>query len=184
METFWEKEYEAASDPDAALDIEEITALDDMSRGSFVPTEDAPEEELPEEFFDPDLAATDNISDDLRSLINLGKLTDHFSLWGHSFDIRTLRIGEELEVGLVTDRYKTTNEAGRAYATATVAAALSKINGQPVVVPLGPDADDLIAQKFDYVTRRLHWPIIRKIYERYIQLVERQEAALTELEKK
>jgi hypothetical protein len=124
------------------------------------------------------------VSNDTLSLLNLGELRTHMDVRGHSVELRTLKMDEELEIGLVIQRYQGTIEEGRALATAVVATAVENIDGKPLISTLGP-GENIISRKFDYVRTRMYWPVIKIIYEEgYIPLVERQVESLEELLKK
>lgn len=123
-------------------------------------------------------------SEALVGLINVGRLTKEFSLYGDDLRLRTLKVGEELEVGLLISKWSGTPEEGRAYAVAMVAAAIESVNGKPLVSMLGPSSDDLIRRKFDYVRTKWYWPAIQEIYEEYVKLQGEQLKALQELRSK
>src|SRR4051812_13674320 len=76
-------------------------------------------------------------SEALVGLMNVGRLTKDISLYGDDIRLRTLKVGEELEVGLLINKWTGTPEEGRAYALATVAAAIETLNGKPLVAALG-----------------------------------------------
>lgn len=126
----------------------------------------------------------DIVSKELTSLINLGELKGTYSIRDTDIILKTLKMEDELKIGLLIDKYQRTLEEGRAYATAVVAAAIDSINGYPLVASAGP-FDDLLAKKFNYVRTNMYWPVIKAIYEEgYIPLVEKQLAALDEFRKK
>lgn len=121
---------------------------------------------------------------DIISLLNLGELKARIDVRGHDVTLRTLRMDEELEIGLLVQPYQGTLEEGRALATAVVAASVESIDDMPLVAELGP-GENLLRKKFDYVRTRMYWPVIKIIYEEgYIPLVERQVAAVEEFTKK
>lgn len=123
-------------------------------------------------------------SEALVGLMNVGRLTKDIALYGEDLRLRTLKIGEELEVGLLINRWSGTPEEGRAYAVAIVAAAIETLNGRPLVQALGPSRDDELRRKFDYVRTKWYWPAIQEIYEQYVQLQAEQLRALEELRSK
>lgn len=120
------------------------------------PKEEKTEEEKPEQ----------NIR--LLNLLEVGYITTTVDIGTNQIVLRTLKIGEELEAALLADPWKDTAEAGRAVATATVAASVVSVNGGPVVKGLGPQDQDLQA-KFDYIRRNWYWNTIGVLYTAYDQ---------------
>lgn len=132
--------------------------------------------------FDEEL---NSLSEDAQGLLNLGYLTEELTLGGNDIVLRTLYIGEELEIGLITKDYKDTTEEGRAYATALVAAAIERVNGKPIVQKLGPSDKDFLQRKFEHVKAGYFWPVIRELYEQgVVPLLQRQARAIDELRSK
>jgi hypothetical protein len=125
----------------------------------------------------------DALSDDALNLLQLGELRSEFDYFGNLIEMRTLQIGEELEIGVLTKSYSETVEGGRAYTTAVVAASVDTIDGKPIVRSLGADQRGVLKKKFDYF-RRFYWPTIKDLNEHYKDLLRRQAEALEELEKK
>jgi len=123
-------------------------------------------------------------SEKLVGLINIGRLTKDISLYGDDIRLRTLKIGEELEVGLLISKWTGTAEEGRAYAVAIVAASIETLNGKKLVSTLGPSQDDELRRKFDFVRTKWYWPAIQEIYENYVELQQEQLKALEELRSK
>lgn len=149
---------------------------------------DEPEEVGPEGWVDEseDLTPDDlPPSPELINLLNLGELKARLDVRGYEVWIKTLKVSEELEIGLLIQPYVNTIEEGRALATATVAAAIESIDGRELVGEIGPDGRDLLKKKFDYVRTRMYWPVIKILYEEgYIPLVQQQVDAIKEFRKK
>jgi hypothetical protein len=160
MSEGWDEQFaQATQAPDVELlGIDENDSLDEVN------------EELP--------------SEALVGLMNIGRLTKDISIYGDDLRLRTLKIGEELEVGLLISKWTGTPEEGRAYAVATVAATIETLNGKKLVQTLGPSNDDELRRKFDFVRTRWYWPVIQQIYEEYIGLQREQVKALEELRSK
>lgn len=123
-------------------------------------------------------------SEALIGLLNVGRLTKDISLFGDNLRLRTLKIGEELEVGLLIKKWTGTPEEGRAFVVATVAAAIESINSKKLVQSLGPSEEDELRRKFDYVRTKWYWPTVQQIYEEYVGLQQDQIKALEELRSK
>ena len=122
-------------------------------------------------------------SEDTLSLLNVGRLTHEITVRGHVIRLRTLKIGEELQIGLLIKKYTGSPEEGRAYTCAVVAASIDSIDGHPLVGSFSSD-EDYLTRKFDYVRSKLYWPVIKEIYDGYIDLLGRQADSLEELDGK
>lgn len=123
------------------------------------------------------------IAQDVSGLLYLGQLTEQVHWAGHTFLLRTLRLHEELAVGLVTKKYEETFTLGKAVATATVGAALEQVDGTPFAPPLGPDVEVSIENKFSQASKYF-WPVIERLYEAHLELQGRQLNAFRALESK
>jgi hypothetical protein len=118
----------------------------------------------------------------LNQLLQLGELNDEFEFLGHQFNIRTMRIGEELAALAVIKGYQDVPLAqGRAYATAMVAGALVSIDGSPIAAKLSPGDRSTAAVKFTKVAK-LHYYVIDYLYKRYTDLEKEQARVLDELQ--
>jgi hypothetical protein len=124
------------------------------------------------------------VSQEVVSLLNLGELTQEFDVRGHKIILRTLKVGEELEISTFIQPFIGTIDEGRALATASIAAAIVSYDGNPLVRAVGPE-ENLLRKKFDFVREHMYWPVIRMIYEEcYSKLLDRQVEALREFQKK
>src|SRR6476469_1952978 len=142
----WEREFEDRQYPDA----DEAVWLDE------------PEEE----------AEIEPIPQDVYSLLNLGELTQEFDVRGHKIILRTLKVGEELEISTFVQPFVVTIDEVRALATATIAAAIQSFDGGPLVRSVGPQ-ENMLRKKFDFVREHMYWPVIRMLYEDcYSQLLD------------
>jgi hypothetical protein len=122
-------------------------------------------------------------SDALLTLLHVGRLTKEVNSYGNTIVLRTLKSGEELELGVIIKKYADTPEEGRAFAVATVAASIESLNGKPLVNRLGPDDEDYLRRSFNIV-RKWYWPVIEGLYEECVLLRKDQVAALQELRSK
>ena len=143
--------------------------------------EEPVEVELPDE---PVVQEEESLGAGVLGLLFIGKLTKSFNYQGHDFVIKTLKMGEELEVALVTREFEQTIDYPRALATALVAASVETVDGKPIVTALGPSEDDLLQRKFEYIKDKWYWPTIGHVYEKYIELLQEQKEALDEFSKK
>lgn len=163
-ETAWDEAWDGET-PEPAFELGD----EDVDPG-VLGLEEQPEDDEP-------------LAEDALGLLHLGRLTAETDIRGHKVRLRTLKIGEELEIGILVKPYTGTPEEGRAYACAVVAASIDAIDGRPLVTVLGPDAD-VIAKKFDVVRSKMYWPVINDIYEKYITLQQRQLEALEDVQGK
>jgi hypothetical protein len=120
---------------------------------------------------------------DVSGLLYLGQLTKQVSWGGHSFLLRTLRVHEELAIGLVTRKHEQTFTLGKAVAAATVGAALMEVDGTEFAAALGPDAESNIDHRFNKV-QEYFWPVIERLYEEYLELQDQQLKAFDALQSK
>jgi hypothetical protein len=123
-------------------------------------TEEPPDEEpLPE--FDP------RWTKEFEGLLYLGRLTDTFTLWGHTFVIRTLTTEELAEVGLIVAKYQGTRAENAVYQAAIVAASVVTVDGQPLPRAITVDTtDELATVKFPYVMRNWMPPVKEAVYNK------------------
>lgn len=120
-------------------------------------------EEPPTKAFDP------RHREALTGLLYLGRLEDTFEWGGHTFHIRTLTAGEQIRAGIMIKPALGTRVEMKAYQSATVAAGLITVDGEPIVVPLGTD-DVLHKQQYDYILAKWHALTIDAIYTRIYEL--------------
>jgi len=94
---------------------------------------------------------TKDESDQFKSLIQIGSLTDVITVFGHKITIATLTVAEDLEVGLLLKEYMDTHAFQRAYKTLIAAAAVKEIDGRPLVqaLSIADDSATSVARKFD-----------------------------------
>lgn len=117
--------------------------------------------------------AEPELTDDESSLLYNGRLTSELRIGNRVIRLRTLKIGEELEASLLAARWKDTADANRALVTAYVAAAVTTVDGAPLVSLLGPNENEL-EQKFQFVLDNWYWsPTISQVYTEYNELLKR-----------
>lgn len=114
-----------------------------------------------------------------EGLLYLGALTDEFHWLGHTFVIRSLTVGETLEVGLIHRQYRNSLGDSRAYVTAMVAASILSVDGRPLPQPLTRDPSDTrLHSQFTYVKDNWYPWVVDKIYSRVVLLEQRVEGVL------
>ena len=98
-----------------------------------------------------------------EGLLYLGYLEKEVEIPFHKFVVRTLTSGEKINISLITSDLSDTLGYGRAYRAAVVAAGLSLVDGQKLVVA---EKDvDILRQKYHYVTSSWHDPVIDILFE-------------------
>ncbi len=118
-------------------------------------------------------------------LLWLGFLTSSFTIFGHSFQIKTLTRGERLVVTQITEQYADSIGLSLALETATVAASLVMVDGVPQNPPLGATEDPLVRIQKNYETINSWYdPLIAALYDKYNALTLKQAAAFSELRSK
>jgi hypothetical protein len=123
------------------------------------------------------------ISENVLGLVMVGALRDQVSVAGHTVAIRTLKIGEELEASLLSNKYRDTDDSGRAYATAVVAACIESVDGKPLTLQqIGPN-ESVLDSKYNYILANWYWTSIRVVYEAYLGLLTKANEALAEVKK-
>jgi hypothetical protein len=145
--------------------------------------EEEPEEDPPslEEEFPGDAYQ------DVLGLMWLGHLERQFTYGGHHFVIRTLKLGEELAVSQVIDEWKDTLGLGKAGTAATVAAALERVDHQPLHERLNRDVTANIRDKFLAIINEdngWYWPMVEIVFNEYSSLQLRQAELFNDLQSK
>lgn len=132
----------------------------------------SPEADESEKDDQPALPTFDSrVKDEFRGLMFLGALTSEFDWTGHSFKIRTLTVGEFIEVGLAVKRYEGTMAYDRAWQAAVVAACIISIDNRPMPIPVTNDPSDTpFNNAFQYVLDKWFAPTIEAVYVRYVEL--------------
>ena len=120
----------------------------------------------------------------ISGLLWLGYLSEDFELFGHRFVIRTLTRGDRLAASLLTKEWEETLGLADAYQTATVAASLMAVDGQPIA-ELSPSANRQATIRATF-TRVQEWyePVIESLFERVTLLNGKQLSAFTALRSK
>jgi len=126
------------------------------------------------------------IERDVEGLLYLGALSTEVNIWGHRFEIHTLRAGEELARDQIVNEYDGVFGQARALGLATAAAAVKSVDGTPLQRPLAPGKSDIIsAIRANFTTfSDYYFPVIERIYDEYEKLELRQARAFRALEGK
>jgi len=125
----------------------------------------------------------DEVADDVDGLLWLGFLEDSFEFCGHEFVIRTLKLEDEMVAGYAAKDYKDSISQAKAWVAAQVGMALISVDGNEDFCPqAGPNKKDFARARFQYVSKNWYEPTINYIYMKYVELIERQESILREME--
>lgn len=117
--------------------------------------------------------------DDFRGLAFLGYLTDVVTIPQHEFVLKTLSVGEKIQVSQIVRPHEGTLGYGKAFKTAIVAASLVSIDGEAIMV--AEKKVSVILQKYRYVVNTFYEPIVDLLYLRCVQLENRQLEVMKEL---
>lgn len=129
------------------------------------PPQDSGEEQGPLPEFDP------KHREEFEGLLYLGRLTETFRMFGHTFVVKTLTTEELAEIGLIVRPYAGTNAENAVYQSAVVAAAVVTVDGQPLPQAITvDDSDELATVKFPYVKKNWMPPVREAIYNRCFRL--------------
>lgn len=125
----------------------------------------------------------EGVADDVDGLLWLGFLEESVEFCGHEFVIRTLRLEDEMVAGLAAKDYKDSVSQAKAWIAAQVGMALVSVDGDENFCPqAGPNKKDFARARFQYVTHNWYEPTINYLYVKYVELLERQEEVLKEME--
>lgn len=150
---------------------------DGTASGEVPAAAQAEQPEQPSMEFDP------KYKESFKGLMYLGRITKDFSLWGHSFSVKTLTTEEHTLIGLLCAQYEGTRAANAVYQTAVVAASVVLVDGQELPQPLGPDQVAALRVRFDYVSREWMPPVREKIFEEAFSLEMQVREVLEEMGK-
>lgn len=121
----------------------------------------------------------DEVRRDVEGLEVLGHIEEEFRKWGHSFVLRTLKGEEELAAAVITKEYVETLGQAKAWAWVNIALALQAVDGKyDFCAPIGPDPIEFARARFKYVTSKWHWPLAEYLFTKFVEVQERQYAAL------
>lgn len=123
------------------------------------------------------------VKEAVDGLIYLGHLEDQFEFCGHTFNIRTLKIGEELLASQVAKEYADTLGFNRAWMSAQVAMSLVAVDFDEDFCPkAGPDPKAYARARFNFVTQNWYAPTAEFIFGKYSQLLQKQVMAIDAIE--
>lgn len=123
------------------------------------------------------------VADAVEGLAYLGALEEEIRFCGHKFLIRTLKADEELSAALLAKEWQETFGMTKAHAWAHIAASLQAVDGDENFCPaIGPNREQHLRAKFNYITQNWYWPIGEYLFGKYVDLVGRMTEAIAEIE--
>jgi len=139
---------------------------------SFIESERV--EEVTEEEVKPKDEEVTELTDEERvlfqSLMTVGRRSKNIDVMGHPVVIHSLRVADDLRIGLWCKKYEESRGFQRAYQLGVCAAGIRTIDGKPLYESLTPSAEDEI---FEAKVEKLqdYYPIvINQIYNSIIGL--------------
>lgn len=112
-----------------------------------------------------------NSSKEFNELIHIGHLVRNFEWHQHKFEIRTLKVEEELVVGQLVKEFKDSIAEEKAVAVALAAASLVSVNDKPFMPAYEKSAFVSIRERFVYIKENWNWVIVETINAEYVQLL-------------
>ena len=105
-------------------------------------------------------------------IVHIGHLNKVFDWNGQQVEVRTLKIDEELGIGQLVKEYNETITEEKAVAVAIAAASLVSVNGKPFMPGFDEESSlQNIRDRFNYIRKNWHWPVIEAINTEYLQLI-------------
>lgn len=121
---------------------------------------------------------------DFEGLLYLGRLTETFTEFGHTFVVKTMTTEEMAEIGTIVQPYEGTSARNAVYAAAVVAASVVSVDGEPLPGSITVDkTNELTLVKYPYVKRNWMPSVVERIYDRAFQLEVTAREVLMELGK-
>ena len=108
-------------------------------------------------------AFPDAWKEDFEGLTYLGYLEDVVEIPYHSFLIRTLTVGEKIEITRITKELVNVLGYNRAYKAAVVAAGLQTVDGKPLIA--ANKAKSVVRERYEYVVNAWYDPVIDLLYQ-------------------
>jgi SpoVK/Ycf46/Vps4 family AAA+-type ATPase len=123
-----------------------------------------------------------NKSKEFNELIHIGHIVETFDWYDHKFELRTLKIEEELVIGQLVKEFKDSIAEEKAVAVAIAAASLVSINGKPFMPQYEKSSYIWIKERFNYIKENWHWIIVETINAEYIQLLAKLYQTIEDIE--
>ena len=118
-----------------------------------------------------DVALSDEELALFRSLMTVGRRIKHIDVMGHTVVIESLRVSDDLRIGLYTKDFEQSRAGARSYQLAVCAAGIRTVDGVPLYQPIMETISD--DEIFDHKVQRLkdYYPIvINQIYNEIVNL--------------
>lgn len=141
-----------------------------------------PVEEEAEPVVDAQSAFDPRYREPFIGLLYLGKLSEEFVLFGHSFLMETPNQATRLETGVLHKRYLNSMSSEMGWQTVTVAAYLQKVDGTPLPEPIGPKDTGLL-DRLNWILENINTAVINALFERTLILDSKVRDVMEELER-
>jgi len=106
-----------------------------------------------------------------RQLMTVGRRTKTIDVMGHQVSIASLRVSDELRIGLYCKPYEGIKMEPRAYQLAVCAAGIQSVDGQPLYQPLtGAESEDELFTKRVEILENYYPIVITEIYRAIMDL--------------
>lgn len=105
---------------------------------------------------------------DFEGLTYIGYLETPVEAFGHEFLIKTLTVGDKLQVAQICKEFEGTYGYARAYKAAVLAGALIQVDGEPITV--AEQKRSVVRQRFEYIVNTWYDPVIEVLYHKVDQL--------------
>lgn len=139
----------------------------------FIVDDPFPDDEVPEP--EPEQEQVTELSDQERllfgQLLTVGQRSKTINVLGHTVTIQSLRVSDDLRIGLYCKAYEDTKAYQRAYQVAVCAAGIRAINGIPLYQSLtGAEGDDEVFDHKVEVLKDYYPVVITEIYRAVMDL--------------
>lgn len=155
-------EFAPPQQPGAATDpLEEAVAA---HLGSAPEVAEEPEEEPQPEFTEEDIET-------FRTLLTVGFVVKSHTVLGHTVELATTSVDDELRIGLFTKEFRDSDGYARAYQTGMVAASIRRVDGEPFVREslTRETPEELFARKLEKA-RGMHPLTVSVLYQKLIEM--------------
>ena len=144
-----------------------------------------PEQVSEETRLDPIALFSEEIRIPVAGLMHLGYLTETVNFCGHTFVLETLRPYVKYAIAQALEPYRNTLQEPEVYAALHVGMALSSIDGvSDFCPPTGGNLREFVDARLRWITTETGWfqPTINFLYANYLNLENKAQAALMELQ--
>lgn len=133
---------------------------------------------------DPFALFSEHMREPVEGLAYLGKLTDNVKFCGHTFGLRTLLPQDKLAISVVLQPYRNTLLEVNAFQLAHIGAALTSVDDDEGFCPaIGPDIEEHVRARLNWVAGRWYDPTVDFLWARYKLLEAKAAQGMVELDR-